>query len=514
VPVEVWTQPRPVGTNCHYTAAKAKAKEMSGTDSESGLVSGRADALSDLAPTASSGAAGRASGGQADLAAAGMEESLGRMATLAATALSAPSASVMFAGTRSLPGMRAALGIGGQQTLFERSLCAVVVGSEDKLIIGDTRVDTRMSDSNLPGPVGMIAWAGVPVRDQEGHVAGVLWVADQVPRQWSVSHVAVLENLARVASGEVALRGELARSAGRAALAQMLEESLLPPRAPDIPGLQVAARYAAGGTGAEVLGDFCDVFPSLRGSWGMVVGDVCGKGPEAAKGTALARYALRAVARRQTRPSLILADLNQVLLDWPTEDPRFLTAIYAAVRLVDGGAMVRISSAGHPLALVRAANGHVHEFGRPGALLGVLAHPELHDSRRLLRAGDSLILFSDGVTEARSGADRAVYGDERLRSLVARLGDLTAVAMAEAVQLAVLTFGGGRLSDDTVALVMKVPAALDVQAPVRGRKPLCSSAVPRPACRNAHARVAADSPSAGGWYMLVLAKLYVGGGTR
>jgi hypothetical protein len=86
--------------------------------------------------------------------------------------------------------------------------------------------------------------------------------------------------------------------------------------------------------------------------------------------------------------------------------------------------------------------------------------------------------------------------------------------MAEAVQLAVLTFGGGRLSDDTVALVMKVPAALDVQAPVRGRKPLCSSAVPRPACRNAHARVAADSPSAGGWYMLVLAKLYVGGGTR
>jgi phosphoserine phosphatase RsbU/P len=96
---------------------------------------------------------------------------------------------------------------------------------------------------------------------------------------------------------------------------------------------------------------------------------------------------------------------------------------------------------------------------RWAALLGVLAHPELHDSRRLLRAGDSLVFFSDGVTEARSGADRDVYGDERLRGLVARLGDLTAVAMAEAVQLAVLTFGGGRLSDDTVALVMKVPPA-------------------------------------------------------
>ncbi len=211
------------------------------------------------------------------------------------------------------------------------------------------------------------------------------------------------------------------------------------------------------GTGAEVLGDFCDVFPSANRTWGIVVGDVCGKGPAAAKRTALARYALRAVARRQTRPSLLLADLNQVLLDWPTDDPRFLTAIYAAVRLVPGGTMVRISSAGHPLALVRTANGQVHQFGRPGDLLGVLAHPELHDSQRLLRSGDSLILFSDGVTEARRGADRELYGDERLRRLVAGLDDLTAVAMAEAIQLATLSFGGGRRSDDTVALVMKVP---------------------------------------------------------
>ena len=72
------------------------------------------------------------------------------------------------------------------------------------------------------------------------------------------------------------------------------------------------------------------VCPSARGTWGIVVGDVCGKGSAAAKRTALARYALRAVARKRTRPSLLLADLNQVLLDWPTDDPRFLTAIMAA----------------------------------------------------------------------------------------------------------------------------------------------------------------------------------------
>ncbi len=431
---------------------------MSVTDRQSGPTAGCADILADRSPADRCGSAGLAANGQANLLAGGLEESLGRVATLAATALGTPSASVVFAGPRSFPEMSGALRIDGQQSPVEQLLCADVIGSGNKLIIGDTRADRAASNGHLPGPVRVIAWAGVPVYDQDGQVAGVLWVADQVPRQWSARDVAVLETLAQLVSSEVALRAALARSAGRAALAQTLEESLLPPRLADIPGLQVAARYAAGGTGTEVPADFCDVFPSAGGTWGLVVGDVCGKGSAAAKGTALARYAMRALARRQTRPSLILAQLNQVLLDWPTDDPRFLTAIYAAVRLVRGGAMVRISSAGHPLALVRAANGHIHEFGRPGALLGVLAHPELHDSQRLLRAGDSLILYSDGVTEARRGLDRDLYGDERLRRLVIQLGDQTAAAAAEAIQLATLTFSGGHLADDTIALVIKVPA--------------------------------------------------------
>lgn len=432
---------------------------MSGTDPELGQEFGCAEILIDPAPIALGRPAQVASNGLAGLSAVGLEESLGRVAALAAAALSTPRASVTFAGTRSFSGMIGAIGAGSQQSPYEQLLCADVLCSEDNLIIGDTRARRPVrTNGNLPGPVGMIAWAGVPVHDQDGRVAGVLWVADQVPRQWSVSDVAILKILAQVTSSEVILWAALAHTAGRAVVAQTLEESLLPPRVPSIPGLQVAAQYAAGGTVAEVLGDFCDVFPSTRGTWGMVVGDVCGKGSAAAKVTALARYALRAVARRQTRPSLILADLNQVLLDWPTDDRRFLTAIYATVRPVRAGAMVRISSAGHPLALVLAANGQVHEFGRPGTLLGVLADPELHDSQRLLRPGDSVIMFSDGVTEARGGLDRDLYGDERLRRLVARLGGLTATAMAEAVQSAILTFSGGRLSDDAVALVMKVPA--------------------------------------------------------
>jgi serine phosphatase RsbU (regulator of sigma subunit) len=434
---------------------------MSVADRESGHVICCSDVLPDPALIHPDGPARPASARRLNGLTAGLKESLVRVAALAAAALSTPNAAVIIAGTRAFHGTAGTQGAEDQPSACEQLLCADVADSGDLLVIGDTRLDRRISNKNVPGAANMIAWAGVPVRDQDGRVAGALWAADQVPRLWSATDVAVLESLAEVASIDAGLRAALALSAGRTALARTLEESLLPPpQLPDIPGLQVAVRYAASGTGTDVLADFCDVFPSVGGTWGMVVGDVCGKGSAAAKGTALARHTLRAVAHRQTRPSLILAHLNQILLEWPTDDPRFLTAIYAAVRPVRGGARVRISSAGHPLALVHAANGHVREFGRPGVLLGVLARPELHDSQRLLRPGDSLIMFSDGVTEARGdgGAVRDLYGDERLRCLVARLGDMTAAAIADAIQLAALTFSGGRLSDDTVALVMKVPA--------------------------------------------------------
>jgi phosphoserine phosphatase RsbU/P len=184
---------------------------------------------------------------------------------------------------------------------------------------------------------------------------------------------------------------------------------------------------------------------------------VCGKGALAAKSTALARYTLRAEAHRHGRPSLILAALNQALLDWPTDDPRFLTAIYATARPTLAGASVQISSAGHPLALVRRAGGRVQTFGRPGTLLGLLPDPELRDSQTSLRRGDSLVLFADGVTEARSKIDRDLYAHDRLHDVVAGLGDVPAGHMADTIQQAVLAFGGREISDDTVALVLKVP---------------------------------------------------------
>jgi sigma-B regulation protein RsbU (phosphoserine phosphatase) len=400
-----------------------------------------------------------------DLADAVAAEPFERVARLAAMVLGTPLAAVTIAGSASVAGNSPGTpDTADWQSPAVRALCQRVIDSGEKLILGGTRLDLRMSGEYGAGTAGVIAWAGFPVPGPDGQVAGALCVADHLPRNWSGRDIEVLQALAQVAGREVALQAALRHGAERAALAQTLQESLLPPRLPGIPGLQLAARYAAGGTAVEVLGDFYDVFPSVRGSWGMVVGDVCGKGVPAAKSTALARYTLRAEAHRQTQPSLILAALNQALLDWLTDDPRFLTAIYATVRPTLAGASVRISSGGHPLALVRRADGRVHPAGWPGTLLGLLARPELQDSRLLLRAGDSLVLFTDGVTEARSRADRDLYGDDRLRDFIATLRDRSADGIADAIQQAVLDFTGGKFSDDTVLLVLTVPPGRAGQA--------------------------------------------------
>ena len=405
---------------------------------------------------------------QASVPRAREEDPFDRVARLATMILGVPHASVTITGDRLGSRNRSSLReTTGQQTPAERAWCREVIGSQSKLMIDDTRLGRDASPSQPIETMTVIAWAGFPVRDPDGHVVGALCAADHLPRHWSADDIDVLETLAHIAAREVALQAALQHGAERAELARTLQESLLPPRLPGIPGLQVAARYVAGGTGAEVLGDFFDVFPSVRGSWGIVVGDVCGKGVSAAKSTALARYTLRAEAHRQTRPSLILAALNQALLDWLTDDPRFLTAIYATVRPTCAGAAVQISSAGHPLALVRRANGRVQSFGRPGTLLGLLADPELHDSRGLLRPGDSLILFTDGVTEARSHIDRDLYGQGRLCGVIADLGEAPAARIADAVQQAAMAFSGGHSSDDTVVLVLKVPLLTDGRAVTR-----------------------------------------------
>ena len=162
----------------------------------------------------------------------------------------------------------------------------------------------------------------------------------------------------------------------RTRTAQTLQRALLPPHLPQIAGLELAAGYRAAGEGNEVGGDFYDVFPQGDGSWALVVGDVCGKGPQAAAVTALARYTLRAHAVAGLRPSYMLARLNDALLR--QRAPGFVTVALARLELHRRAARASSSpTAGHPLPIARARAARAAPLGEVGTPLGIIEQPEL-----------------------------------------------------------------------------------------------------------------------------------------
>jgi phosphoserine phosphatase RsbU/P len=236
------------------------------------------------------------------------------------------------------------------------------------------------------------------------------------------------------------------------ALARTLQQTLIPPAPPTIPDLDVAAVYRPAGDGSEVGGDFYDIFQIGTGDWVVAVGDVCGKGVEAAVVTALARYTLRAATVEHAEPSAALATLNDVLLHHDTN--RFCTVALLRLRHAGGEWTGTISCAGHPLPLLRQPNGILHTAGEPGLLLGIQEAPYLHDVQLRLLPGDTLVLYTDGITEARRG--KAFYGEERLADAVARCFD-SVEALTSTILSEVLEFQTDRPRDDIVVVAIRVP---------------------------------------------------------
>jgi integral membrane sensor domain MASE1/anti-sigma regulatory factor (Ser/Thr protein kinase) len=231
-------------------------------------------------------------------------------------------------------------------------------------------------------------------------------------------------------------------------LASALQTELLPPALPDIPRIETAAWYRAGMRGQEVGGDFYDVFESAPNGWMAVIGDVCGKGPEAASLTALARYTLRAVGCDPVAPSDALRTLNRAILEQRSDD-RFMTVAAARIASEDGADVITVSVGGHPLPLLARANGEVTEVGEPGTLLGVYSDPKLADSRIALAPGDALVLFTDGLSERRNPRDEATA---RIRTALGASAGAPAREIAERLQDAAL--GPAHDADDDVALLV------------------------------------------------------------
>ena len=253
----------------------------------------------------------------------------------------------------------------------------------------------------------------------------------------------------------LAARRQAEESEARArVLAQTLQQSLLPPAIPRIPGLDVAAVYRPAGRGDEVGGDFYDVFEGREGEWILSIGDVRGKGAGAAVVTVLARYTLRATAIRVQEPAVVLETLNDVLLR--EEDDASCTVGYARVQCQPGQpCRITVACGGHPLPMLVRPAAPSTPVGEPGTLLGLLDVVEVSDVTITLQPGEAMVFYTDGVTEARGGRD--FFGEERLAALLDTLADSDAQAMAQRIVDVVVDFQDGDPRDDIAVLVLRVP---------------------------------------------------------
>ena len=244
-----------------------------------------------------------------------------------------------------------------------------------------------------------------------------------------------------------------ASEARASTLARTLQQTLIPPSLPLIPGLELAAAYRPAGDGSEVGGDFYDVFDLGEDEWIAVLGDVCGKGAEAAVVTALVRYSVRALAVGMRRPSVLLGQLNEALIHHGSD--RFCTIVVARLRRADRGWEVELSVGGHPAPLLLPADGRAHEVEARGPLVGVIEGAVYSDREFLLNRGDTLLLYTDGVTEA-SGAE-GFFGGERLLDVIDSGVRTGAAPVVDRVLNEVLDFQAGLARDDIALLALAVP---------------------------------------------------------
>lgn len=299
-------------------------------------------------------------------------------------------------------------------------------------------------------PIGVTSWICVPLTARGRTFGAISFIAAESGRRYSDDDLVLATELA----GRAAVAVDNARLyQERSYIARTLQQSLLPPALPEIPGVQVAARYAPAGEGFDVGGDFYDLFDRGNDEWFLVMGDICGKGPDAAAVTGLARHTLRAAGLKERRPSKALRTLNQALLQGRSE--RFCTVALARLEWRGGRLAVTASCGGHPLPQVLRADGVVEEIGRHGTLLGIFPDPDLSEASVELGPGDAVIFYTDGVIEDRRGD--SIWEQRSLRAMLQRCAFLgSADAIADCVQAEASRHHGDDATDDIAIMVCRV----------------------------------------------------------
>jgi len=326
---------------------------------------------------------------------------------------------------------------------------------------------TFETEHRVVRPDGTVRWThgwARPRLDRHGAVTGFVGVvADITDRRVADDERERLlaDAIEARVEADVARRDAEWAAALNANLAATLQRSLLPPVPPVIPGVEVAARYHPALDGLAVGGDFYDVPRLGRKTWGILLGDVCGKGAEASAITGLVRYAARAAAIQAGGPATVLRQVNDVLRrdQADLDDPRFATMLFGRLRPRPEALEIAFSLGGHPRPFVVRRDGTVQVVGRPGTLLGVLVDTTFANTTVSLGLGDAFVAVTDGVLEARDDDGREL-GDHLASVLAAHAGEAASI-IAAAIEDAALAWQPGPPKDDIAIVVIRVPTGPD-----------------------------------------------------
>ncbi|WP_051324127.1 SpoIIE family protein phosphatase [Candidatus Solirubrobacter pratensis] len=350
---------------------------------------------------------------------------------------------------------------GVERSAFERfpmprntQIFAPTFNGEGIVRLDDVKADSRYGHMEPyhgmpPGHLPVRSYLAVSVIASTGDVLGGLFFGHPEPGMFSEEDERMVVGIA----AQSAIAIENARLyQERTRTAQTLQRALLPPSLPEPEGLLFAAGYRAAGAGNEVGGDFYDVFEQSDGSFVVVVGDVCGKGPQAAAVTALARYTLRAHAAAALSPAYLLLRLNEALLR--QRAPGFVTVVLARVELTPAGARMEVTSAGHPAPVLARAGGAA-PLGEVGTPLGIVSDPDLPELTIDLEPDDLVAFYTDGVTEA--AAPRVLLDETDLAVLIAERASSGPAAVVDALEQTAVRIAEGEPRDDIAALALMLP---------------------------------------------------------
>jgi serine phosphatase RsbU (regulator of sigma subunit)/PAS domain-containing protein len=331
--------------------------------------------------------------------------------------------------------------------VHESGSSMLVAHAEDVGILG-----SGADDVPLLMQLGATSVLCVPLTDGE-QTYGVLTLARQPSeRHFELADLGLVEELGEQLALAIRVDRMFRR---RTEIADSLQASLLPRDLPEIPGVEIAAAYVAATEGLDVGGDFYDVYRT-PGGWGVAIGDVCGKGEEAAAVTAAARHAIRVLAHWNRDPAEVLRQANELMLA-EEYDGRFVTACAAHFSWRDDSLLVTVASAGHPGPVLIRPDGRMRMLNGGGMPLGLFPDAEPGTQDVELSQGDLLFLFTDGVTEARS--PEMAYFEDRLTDELAALAGRPPAEIIGAMQALVVEFSMDELRDDMTMLALRVGGA-------------------------------------------------------